>query len=174
MKKAEKQTFVDELTSELKNASSIVLIDYTGISVKSQQELKKRLKAVDASMLVVKNTLLKIAGRKAETSEDALTDSVLSGQTALVVSKADPIAPLQVLYRFAKEFELPQLKVGIVEGKFQDKVALTKLSTLPSKEILLGQTVGTIASPLYGIVGVLNANMQKLVYILSEHAKSQK
>ena len=111
MKKAEKILFVDNLTAELKSAKSLVLINYTGLSVKSQQELKKRLNEVGAKMLVVKNTLLKRASERAEIDKEVLTDEGLSGQTALVVSEKDPISFIQVLGKFAQEFSVPQMKV---------------------------------------------------------------
>ncbi|KKQ25345.1 MAG: 50S ribosomal protein L10 [Candidatus Woesebacteria bacterium GW2011_GWA1_37_8] len=168
MKKVEKTKIVSDLTENLKGATSVVLIDYTGLSVKKQQDLKKRLKVVGAGMEVVKNTLFKIAGTNAKVDESALTDEVLSGPVALVITKEDPIAPLQVISKFATEFEIPNLKVGIVEGTFRGKNDLEKLAKLPSKEVLYAQVVGSVSSPLYGIVGVLNANMAKLVYILKE------
>jgi large subunit ribosomal protein L10 len=170
MKKQEKIFFVENLTEELRSAKSVVLINYAGLSVKAQQELKKRLKEVGAKMLVVKNTLLKRAGEAAKVDNQILTDSVLTGQTALVISEDDPIAPLGVLGKFAKEFEVPQFKVGLVEGSFQDTEALKKLSALPGKDALLGQLLGALMSPSYGLVGTLNANMQKLLFILKSKA----
>lgn len=170
MKKQEKIFFVENLTEELRSAKSVVLINYAGLSVKAQQELKKRLKEVGAKMLVVKNTLLKRAGEAAKVDKEIFTDSVLTGQTALVISEDDPIAPLGVLGKFAKEFEVPQFKVGLVEGSFQDTEALKKLSALPGKDALLGQLLGALMSPSYGLVGTLNANMQKLLFILKSKA----
>lgn len=176
MKKQEKVFFVDNLTEELKSAKSVVLVNYTGLSVKNQQELKKRLKEVGAKMLVVKNTLLKRAGEAAKVDKEILTDRVLTGQTALVISEEDPIAPLGVLGKFAKEFDsgvgysVPQFKVGLVEGSFQDTEALKKLSAIPGKDALLGQLLGALMSPSYGLVGTLDANMQKLLFILKSKA----
>ena len=169
MKKAEKTLFVQDLSEQLKSATAVVLIDYTHLTVKGQQELKKRLREVEARMVVVKNTLFRIAGKEAKVSEDSLSDSVLSGPTAVIISEKDPIAPLQVLYKFSQEFEIPQFKVGIIDGSFQNKEALTAIAKLPSKEILFAQTVGVIAQPMYGLVGVLQANLQKLVFIISEY-----
>lgn len=168
MKKAEKTFFVQNLTEELKSANVVVLVDYSGIGVKMQQDLRRKLAKVDAKMFVVKNTLFKLAGEAAKISKSTLSDSALTGPIALVISEKDPIAPLQVLGKFAKEFDIPQMKVGIIEGTFQDKENLIMLSNLPGKEALFAQVVGTIAQPMYGIVGVLNANMQKLVYVLKE------
>jgi large subunit ribosomal protein L10 len=170
MKKAEKVLFVDNLTQELKDAKSVVLVNYSGLGVKSQQELKSRLKDAGGRMLVVKNTLLKRAGEAAKVEKDVLTDTVLSGQTAIILADGDPIAPLQVLGKFAKEFDTPKFKVGIVDGAFQDESALSKLSTLPGRDALLGQLLGVLMSPQYGLVGTLGGNLQKLVYILKQKA----
>lgn len=171
MKKADKKPFVESLTSELKNAKSVVLINYAGLTVKLQQELKKNLKEAKGRMVVVKNTLLKRAAEEAKIDTSALTDTVLSGQTALILADQDPVAPIQALGKFAKEFELPKFKVGIVEGLNQDEAGLMKLSTLPSRDALLGQVLGALMAPQYGLIGTLNGNMQKLIYILSEKAK---
>lgn len=173
MNKQSKIELVQTFQTELKDAKAVVVIDYKGLSVKSLQELKKRLREVDASLRVVKNTLFRIAAENEKLPKE-VSDTVLEGPSAFVISKNDPIAPLQVLAKFAKENEIPQFKVGIVEGTFHDKDGLKKLASLPSKEILLGQAVGTIASPLYGIVGVLEANIQKLLYILKAKADQSK
>jgi large subunit ribosomal protein L10 len=171
MKKAEKTFFVENLTEELKSASCVVLLDYTGLSVKMQQDLKKKLALSGAKMLIVKNTLFKLAGKEAKVPEETLSDTVLSGPTAMVISNGDSIAPLQILAKFAKEHEILNFKVGIVDGAFQDKNTLIKLSNLPSKEVLYGQLVGSIAGPMYALTGTLQVNLQKLVSILEQASK---
>jgi large subunit ribosomal protein L10 len=82
------------------------------------------------------------------------------------MTEGDAVAPIQVLGKFVKENQVPQFKVGIIEGAFQNKEALLKISTLPTKEVLYSQVVGSLMSPMYGLVGTLNGNMQKLLYIL--------
>lgn len=166
-----RETAVAELTDMLSGASSAVVVNYTGMSVASQQELKNRLREVGATMKVAKNTLIKIASKDAKLAEDFATDEVLVGQTALVLGSDDPIAPLQILAKFADEFQVPSMKVGIVDGAFQDGSALAILAKLPSKEVLAGQVVGALMAPSYGLVGVLSANMQKLLFVLSEKVK---
>ena len=91
-------------------------------------------------------------------------------QTALVIADEDPIAPIQVLGKFAKEHELPKFKVGIIDGTFSDEVALAKISTLPSRDALLGQVLGSLVSSMYGLVGTLQSPMQQLIYILNQKA----
>lgn len=168
MKKAEKTFFVQNLVEELKSAESAILINFAGMGVETQQELKKRLSEVNARMIVVKNTLFKLAGKAAKVPKEALSDTTLKGQTALIIAEKDPIAPLQVLAKFAQEFEVPQLKVGIVEGYFQDKETLVALSKLPGKEALVAQAVGAIGAPIYGLIGTLQGNLQKLVFVLNQ------
>jgi len=172
MKRSEKPFFVDNLTEELKSATSVVLVDYTGLTVKMQQDLKRALKEVGAKMFVAKNTLYRLAADKAKLPEGAFTDTVLTGPTAFILTEEDPIAPLQVIHKFTVEREIPQFKIGVVEGSFQDKDALSTLAKLPGKEALMSQAVGTIAAPMYGLVGVLQGNLQKLVYILTESSKN--
>lgn len=171
MKKAEKVPFVDNLTKELQKAKSVVLVNYTGLGVKAQQDLKARLKDVGSRMLVVKNTLLKRAGETAKIEKEVLTDTVLSGQTALIIANDDSIAPLQVLGKFSLEFETPKFKVGVIDGKFFDSASLSQLSTLPSRDALLSQLLGALMGSMYGLTKTLNGNLQKLVYILDQKSK---
>ena len=174
MKKLEKIEFVKNLQEELKGAKSVVLVNYAGLGVKAQQELKKRLAEVGGKMIVVKNTLLRRAEESAKFGKDILTPEILSGQTALVIAMDDPVAPIQVLGKFAKEFvseaglPVPKFKVGMVEGSFQNQEALAKLSTLPGRDALLSQFLGTLMGTEYGLIGTLNANLQKLVYVLDQ------
>jgi len=171
MHKAEKVFFVDNLKAELKDAKSVVLVNYAGLAVKPQQELKRRLSEVGGKMIVVKNTLLFRAAESAGFDSKNLEGDILTGQTALIIATDDPVAPIQTLGKFAKEFEVPKFKVGIVEGTFQDTDSLAKLSTLPGRDALLGQFLGTLMGVPYGLVGTLNANLQKLVYVLDTASK---
>jgi large subunit ribosomal protein L10 len=166
MNRTNKSDLIKGLAPELKKATSIVFVNFAGLSVGLQQKLKLQLKAIGSDMTVVKNTLIKLAGKEAGLAAEALTDEVLSGQTALIMTEGDAVAPIQVLGKFVKENQVPQFKVGIIDGAFQGKEALLKISTLPTKEVLYSQVVGSLMSPMYGLVGTLNGNMQKLLYIL--------
>lgn len=170
MIKSQKIELVSSLTQELKGAKSVVLVNFAGMGVKAQQELKRRLTEAGAKMIVVKNTLLRRAALEAKLDEKAIEESILTGQTAIVIGTEDPVAPISVIGKFAKEFELPKMKVGIVEGSFQDETALVKLSTLPGRDGLLGQALGSLMGSLYSLVGTLNSPMQGLVYTLSAKA----
>lgn len=172
MKKLQKVELVKNLTEELKEAKSLVLVNYSGLNVKAQQDLKSRLKEVGGRMVVVKNTLLKRAGESAKLDKNLMEDSILTGQTALILASADALAPIQVLGKFANEFDLPKFKVGVIDGSFQDEAALTILSTLPGRDALLGQLLGSLMSGMYGLVGTLSNPMQGLLYTLHNARKS--
>ncbi|KKP47926.1 MAG: 50S ribosomal protein L10 [Candidatus Woesebacteria bacterium GW2011_GWA1_33_30] len=168
MLKQQKIDLVVKLTPKLKSSSSVVFVNFAGLSVMLQQKLKANLKEIGADMTVIKNTLIKRAGKEAGINDEVLTDEVLSGQTALILTEGDGVAPIQVIGKFAKENNVPQFKVGIIDGNFTDKEGLTKISMLPTKDILYSQVVGSLMSPIYSLIGTLNGNMQKLVYILKE------
>jgi len=168
--KDRKKELVSKLAGEIKKAASLVVIDYSGMKVKAQQDLKRRLKEAGAQMLVVKNTLLKLALDEAQINEGNLSREALQGQTALIISKEDAISPINILGKFMKEFEIPQFKIGVVEGTPQDKDSLIRLSLLPGREALYGQVLGTIAAPAYGLLGTLEAKLQELVFILNAKA----
>lgn len=171
MKKAEKVDLVKDLTAELKDAKSVVLVSYGGLNVKSQQALKAKLNEAGGRMVVVKNTLLKRAIEDAKLTDTNIAEDVLTGQTAVVIATDDALAPIQALGKFAKDNELPKFKVGVVEGSFQDSESLLKLSTLPGRDVLLGQLLGTLMGNLYGLVGTLQSPLQQLVYTLDQKAK---
>ncbi len=169
MIKSQKPLFVDNLTEELKSASGYVLVDFNGLTVKMQRELKKQLRPIGGKMVIVKNTLFKLSAQKAKAPQEIASDTVLQGPTALIIAKDDPLAILQAVAKFAKESEIPQLKVGVIDGTFQNKETLIKLASLPSKSVLQAQVLGAIQAPMYGIVGTLQGNLQKLLYIISEY-----
>jgi len=163
-----KKEKVDSLAKAFTAAESVTFVDYAGMGVKLQEELKKRLREASGEMVVAKNTLIKLAGKEAGLDEAALTDEVLAGQTAMITAGEDAVAPIQVLGKFIKEFEMPKLKAGVVEGKFQNSEALLMISKLPGREVLNAQVLGAIMAPMYSLVGTLQGNLQKLVFILGQ------
>lgn len=171
MIKQDKSLLVKKLSQELAEAKSVVFVNFTGMGVKAQQDLKKSLREAGARMVVVKNTLLKLAGTEAKLPKEALEDSVLAGQTAVVIADEDPVSPIAAIGNFLKKSDKPEFKIAVVEGTFQGKDAVIALSKLPGKDVLLGQAMGSIAAPLYGILGALNSKMQELLYILDTKSR---
>ena len=171
MNKTDKTVFIDNLSSDLKSVHSAILVNYSGLSVDNQQELKKRLKAVNARFIVVKNTLFRLAAEKSKLPSELSQNSIVSGQNALILADDDPVKPLSVIAGFAKEFELPQIKVGLVEGFFQDESQLASLAKLGGKDAIIAQLVGLMSAPTYAVVGTLQAKLQELTFILDSMSK---
>lgn len=175
MKKSEKILLVEDLTKRLGDARSIILTDITGLRVNDQNRLRRMLGEVNAKLLVVKNTLLSRALDQVPHIKHLASNikPLLAGQTAMVISEVSEVGPLQALGKFIKELEMPRLKVGIISGNIYDESALVSISKLPGREVLVGQVVGALASPLYGLVGTLQENLVALVYSLNEKIKMQ-
>jgi len=164
--KQEKKDYINSMADEFKSATSAVFIDYTGMGVQLQQDLKAKLRESGGKMFVAKNTLIKLAGEKAEFPQDSISDENLSGQTAIVLGTDDPVSPIQILGKFSTENETAKMRAGIVEGVFQNADGLLRISKLPGKDVLYAQVVGSVAAPMYGLVGTLQGNLNKLVWIL--------
>lgn len=174
MKKADKSQFINDLSANLKENRSLYVVNYAGLTMPQARELKSRLREVDAKFVVTKNTLLKLAAKEAGYPEEILTDSVLVGQNAIVIAHGDVIKPLSVIAKFAREFELPQIKVGVVEGSFQTAEQLGALAKLGTKEAIIANLIGMLMAPTYGLVGTLQAKTQELVYVLEAASSKQK
>jgi large subunit ribosomal protein L10 len=161
---------VEALVEKLNKATSVVLTDQSGLPVSLSSELKKKLKAVEAESLVTKNTLLKLASKR---TGHAIPDEALEGSTAALFAYGDEISPIKELTTFAKTNERPKIKIGFLGKDLLTAEKIAQLAKLPSKETLRGQLVGGLYSPLYGMVGVLNANLRNLVYTLNAIKESQ-
>lgn len=148
---------VNLLKTKLKDAKSIVFADASGLSVNLQRELRQAVKLAGGELIVVKNTLLQLAlGIK----------ELLPGPTITLLAYEDEIAPMKALAEFAKAHELPKIKAGFLAKEPLTKDQVEVLANLPTKIELLAKTVGSLKSPLSGIVNVLAANIRKLVYVL--------
>lgn len=173
MKKAEKPFVVEDLAARLKDAKSVAVVDYQGLATKQLNQLRTKIKAAGGIFMVAKNTLLKRAfenARDTRATSDS-RDTLLSGPTAVVFANEDEIAPLQIIGKQAQEAGLPKFKFGIFGGDFLDAENLLTLSKLPGRQVLLSQLVGTIVTPAYSLVGTLNGNLQKFIYILNAQAQ---
>lgn len=168
-----KEAIVEEIRLRLDSASSIVLADYQGLTHKQIEALKKQLKTVNSSFSVTKNTLLKISLSASKNFADKIAPENLNAPTATLFISGDPIEALKILQKLAKDTGFPKIKVGVIDGAILDETSVIKLSTLPNRDTLIAQFVGTLNSPIQGLVVVLNGNIQKLVIALAQ-IKDQK
>lgn len=156
---SEKQAVVAALTDDLKAASSGVLVDYRGITVAEDTALRKELREAGVQYSVVKNTLLR---RALDSLDMAELDGVLNGSTSLAVSKGDPIAPMRIVNKYAKQMgDRFNIKAGFMDGKVLPLDDVLALSELPSKEALLGQVLGMLLMPITSLAAVTQAIVDK-------------
>jgi len=158
--KTEKQESVTTLTAKLKQSPSLYLTDFTGLNVARITDLRRRLRKAGGEYVVVKNTLARRALGDAKVSG---LDEHLAGPTALVLAGTDPAASAKVLTDFAKEFEKPSVKIGLVDGKAVSPEQVKRLAALPSKVELLSQLGGALQAPMAGFVGALNGLLMNMV-----------
>jgi large subunit ribosomal protein L10 len=168
--KVQKQELVKTLASKLKGAGTLYVTDFTGLNVARITDLRRRLRAAGIEYVVVKNTL---ALRALAEAQVAGIEPHLDGPTALVLGGADPVAPAKILTDFAREFEKPRVKVGLVAGRPIAAEQVKQLAALPSHEQLLAQVGGALQAPLAGFVGVLNGLLMMVVGAL-EALKSKR
>ena len=128
-----KQPVVDEIKGVLEGAAGAVIVDYRGLTVEQDTQLRKKLREAGVTYKVYKNTLIK---RAAEGTEFAALEPQLEGPTALAVSKEDATAPARILAEFAKTAPKLELKASIVEGNYYDQAGTQVIATIPSREVL--------------------------------------
>ena len=140
-----KKTVVDALSDKIQNATAAVFVDYKGITVAQDTELRNQFRAAGVEYSVVKNTLTRFAANKAGYTE---FDEVLNGTTSMASTTDDPIAPARVICEFAKKNKnVVKIKGGMVEGKVLSVEELMSFGELPSKNALVAQVLGTFSKP---------------------------
>ena len=147
-----KQPIVQAIAEEIKDAQSVVLVDYRGLTVAEDTELRKQLREAGIVYKVYKNTMMK---RAFEGTECEALESCLEGPSAIAISKDDATAPARILWKFAKDAPALELKGGVVEGTAYDVAGLTELSKIPSREELLSKLLGSLQSPISNFARVI-------------------
>ena len=153
-----KQPIVAEISELLNGAASAVAVDYRGLTVAQDTELRKQLREAGVTYKVYKNTLIR---RAAEGTDFAALDPHLEGPTAIAVSKEDATAPARILAEFAKKADKLEIKAGIVEGTYYDANGMQTIATIPSREVVLGRLFGSMQSPIANLARVLNQIAEK-------------
>ena len=153
-----KKAVVESLTGKIQDASSVVFVDYKGITVAQDTELRKQFREAGVEYSVVKNTLTNFAAKNAgyDFSE------VLNGTTAMASTTGDPIAPARIVCEFAKKNKnVLSIKGGIAEGSVLSADALNGFGELPSKNALVAQVLGTFLAPISSLACVLDQIRQQ-------------
>lgn len=148
-----KQPIVQEISERVKDAQSVVIVDYRGLTVAEDTELRKQLREAGVTYKVYKNTLMNFAFKNTEFESLA---PVLEGPSAIAISTTDATAPARVLSKFAKNAPALEIKAGVVEGTFYDADGMKAIAAVPSREELLSKFLGSIQSPISNLARVLN------------------
>jgi large subunit ribosomal protein L10 len=148
-----KAPIVEEIKANLEGAKSVVLVDYLGLTVEQDTNLRRATREAGVIYKVYKNTMVKraIAG-----TEFADLEKDLDGPTAVAISKDDATAPARVVAEFAKTAKTLEMKSGIVEGTYYDKDGIKVIASIPSREELLSRLLGSLQSPIANLARVLN------------------
>lgn len=154
-----KKAIVEALSTKIQNATSVVFVDYSGITVAQDTELRRQFREANVDYSVVKNTLTRLATHNAGYSE---FDALLNGTTSMACTTDDPIAPARIICEFAKKNkDVLEIKGGFVEGKVLSVDELKSFGELPSKNALIAQVLGTFLAPITSLAFVLDQICQQ-------------
>mgnify|MGYP001597087411 FL=1 len=168
LNKAQKQKLVEELVDKFQRQKIAIFSDFHGVSVSKAQQLRRLLKKDGAEYRVAKKTLL---DRALEAIGFSLRTKEMKGEIGVAFGYGDEIAPAKTLFKFSKGNETFKILGGFLGAKtLSDKEVLT-LAKLPSREVLLGQLLGVLRSPIRGLVSVLGGNIRNLVVVLNKIKK---
>jgi large subunit ribosomal protein L10 len=168
MNREEKSATIQEIAAQIEGAEAIFAVDYRGISVPQAAELRGKLRETDSSFRIVKNRLTKIAAT--QVGEERLSE-LLVGPTALTFVRGDTAAAAKAITTFNKTHDVLTYKGGYMGETALDEAGFQSIAKLPSREVLIGQFAGVVASPLTGIVRGLNALIQGLATQLGQIAE---
>jgi large subunit ribosomal protein L10 len=150
----EKKQIVVDLIEKLKSATAGVLVDYCGLTVEEDTNLRNKLRAAEVDYKVVKNTITRFAANEIGFSE---FDDILNGPTSLALSFTDPVAPAKIISEFAKDNKNIEIKGGFLDGKVITLDEIKILASTPSRDTLLAKIMGSLNAPVSSLARVLQA-----------------
>lgn len=153
-----KQPIVEEISANIKDAASVVVVDYRGITVAQDTQIRKQLREAGVTYKVYKNTMMTRAFKGTEF--EGLTE-YLEGTNAIAISKEDATAPARIISNFTKECPALELKAGVVEGIVYDAKGIAEIANIPSRDVLISKFLGSIQSPITNFARVLNQIAEK-------------
>lgn len=154
----QKQNIVKELAEKLRNAQAGVIVNYQGITVEADTQLRRELRAAGVDYMVMKNTL---TGRACD--EVGLGDmkQYLEGMTAIAICGEDPIAPAKITKAYADKIETFTVKAGFIDGAVIDAAKVEELAAIPSKEVLIARILGSLTGPIRNLAYALQSVVDK-------------
>jgi large subunit ribosomal protein L10 len=153
-----KQPIVQQISDTISGAQSVVVVDYRGLTVAQDTDLRKQLREAGITYKVYKNTLV---SRAVEGTEFEGLREVLEGPNAFAVSADDATAPARIIADFAKKVPALEIKAGVVEGTYYDAEGMKAISSIPSRDVLVSRLLGSLQSPITNLARVLNQIAEK-------------
>jgi large subunit ribosomal protein L10 len=153
-----KQPIVDEIAKSIEGAQSVVLVNYSGLTVEQDTIMRKELREAGITYKVFKNTMMR---RAFEGTPCESLNEHLNGTNALAVSLTDATAPARILAKYAKQYPALELVAGVVEGKYNDQAGIKALSEVPSREELLAKLFGSMQAPIANFARVIKQIAEK-------------
>ena len=166
----EKVAKIAEIKELISNSKATILVDFCGLTVAQDTKFRVEMRKAGIKYIVVKNTLLRIAAQEA--GVEGLEPS-LEKNTAIAVAPEDPVAVAKIICDFAKTNKELKVKAGILDGKVISADEVKALAALPPKEVLVAKLLGSMNSPISGLVGVLQGTIRKVVYALDAVRKAK-
>jgi len=163
LKRSEKEKIVEALHEKFSRARAVLLTDFRGLNMLAMDELRNQLRDASVEYQVVKNTLMT---RAADGTDMALLKEHFFGPCAVALSYEDPVAPARILIKFSEDNSALEVRAGVVEGQIVDLAGITRLSRLPSQEVLLGQLLSLMNAPVTGLVRVLGGVLRNFMGVL--------
>ncbi|WP_270313127.1 50S ribosomal protein L10 [Vagococcus fluvialis] len=151
---AKKVQEVEVVTAKLKEAASVVVVDYRGLTVEQVTDLRKQLRDANIEMKVIKNGILR---RAAEAAGLEGMEDVFVGPTAVAFSNEDVVAPAKIMNDFAKNADKLEIKGGIIEGNVSSVEEIVALAKLPSREGLLSMLLSVLQAPVRNVAYAVKA-----------------
>lgn len=153
-----KKPIVDEISAKIKDAQSVVLVDYRGLTVEQDTRLRKNLREAGIFYKVYKNTFMNFAFKGTEFEG---LSKYLEGPSAIVVSTEDATAPARAISEFAKTADKLEIKAGVVEGTVYDAAGMASIASIPSRDVLISRLLGSLQSPITNFARVMNQLAEK-------------
>ncbi|MFV0520339.1 MAG: 50S ribosomal protein L10 [Lachnospirales bacterium] len=153
-----KQVVVNEIKEKISKASSVVLVDYRGITVEQDTILRKKLREAGVEYKIYKNTLVDLAVKGTEFEG---LQEFLAGPTAFAFSYDDPTLPGRLLNDDVKKIEALSFKAGILDGVVYDEKGMTAVAAIPSRDVLLSRLLGSFQGPVASFARVIKAVAEK-------------
>ena len=153
-----KQPIVAEISEAIKEAQSVVLVDYRGLTVEQDTNLRKQLREAGVTYKVYKNTMMNFAFKGTDFEQLA---PYLEGPSAVAISTTDATAPARILAKFAKDAKALEIKAGVVEGTVYDANGMQAIAAIPSRDELISKLLGSLQSPITNFARVMNQLAEK-------------